>query len=387
MLKPSAIRASSKLIASTPGCISFAAGCPAAELMPASELRAIADKILIGQSDLALQYGMTRGNSQLIAETVALLARKSLPCSAEQIQITTGSQQGIYLTGLLCLDAGDYVAVENPTYLGALASYNLCEARYLGIEADDDGMIMEDLEEKLHSNNRVKLIYVIPNFSNPTGKTWSLARRRRVLEIAAKYDLYIVEDDPYGEIRFEGEALPSVKSLDTEGRVIYLGSYSKILCAGLRVGFTVSSPAIAEKFELFKQGVDLQSTEFTQMLVGAYLRQCDLTAQVSSIVSSYGHKRKLMLDIIDAEFPKSVRRTNPQGGMFVWLELPAGADAGRLLEKSVKDAGVGFVPGGPFFVDNGHENTIRLNYSTVSEEQIEEGMRKLAALLRRELAS
>ncbi len=241
------------------------------------------------------------------------------------------------------------------------------------------------MEKVLQENKNVKLIYVVPNFSNPTGKTWSLERRKQLLEMAKKYDVLIAEDNPYGDIRFSGEPVPEIKSLDDDGRVIYLGSFSKVLFAGLRVGFTVSSKEIADYFEIFKQGVDLQSNEFAQYQVARWLEAYDLDDQVQKIVKNYGAKRDLMCKLIDEKFPKSVKRTNPEGGMFVWLELPDHVDAEELLKKAVEKANVGYVPGGPFYADGSHKNTIRMNFSTVTEEQITEGVTNFAKLLHEEL--
>lgn len=384
-LRPSAIRAAGKLIAAKPGCISFAAGYPSSTLMPIREVADLTRGLVGEQGKVSLQYGMTRGHSGLIEEIVKLMELKGIRCSAENIQITTGSQQGIFLSGLLSLNKGDAAAFENPTYLGALSAFAPCECRYVGIDADQHGMNMDALEKKLAADSNIKLIYVVANFSNPTGRTWSLDRRKRLLELAGKYNVLIVEDDPYGDIRFEGEPVPSIKSMDTEGRVIYLGSFSKVLCAGLRVGFTISDAKSAETFEIFKQGIDLQTNELAQMQVCAYLKNYDLSAQVQRISDSYRHKRDLMLAIADEKFPKGILRTHPEGGMFLWLELPEGTDALKLLEKSVAEIGVGFVPGGPFFVEPGHENTIRLNFSTVDEDKIVEGMNRLADFFAREL--
>ena len=384
-LRPSAIRAAGKLIASREDCITFAQGYPAAELMPIEEMREITHSLLSGRGETVLQYGMTKGNEELIQEIIKLLGKSGIQCGPEHIQITTGSQQGVFLSAMLLLNKGDTVVVENPTYLGALSSFTPFECRFAGIQADDQGMDMEALENKLDSDNSIRLIYVVPNFSNPTGKTWSLERRKKLLELAERYDVMILEDNPYGDIRFEGTPVPAVKSMDQSGRVIYLGSFSKILYAGLRVGFMVSSQKTADIFEVFKQGVDLQSNEFAQVQIAEFLKRYDLDGQIQRIIGVYRRKRDIMLKIIDEEFPKCVQRTHPEGGMFVWLTLPQGADASQLLERTVRDIGVGFVPGGPFFVEPGHDNTVRLNYSAGTDVEIEEGMHRLAAYLKKEL--
>lgn len=384
-LKPSAIRAAGKLIASKGDCISFAAGYPASALMPIDEIKGITNELIEREGTTALQYGMTKGYQPLLDEIIKLVKSQGIDCSSENIQVTTGSQQGIFLTALAFLDKGDTVIVEKPTYLGALSSFTPFECNYRGINADQNGMLMEELEVALKTEKNVKFIYCVPNFSNPTGKTWTLERRKRTLELAKEYDVMILEDNPYGEIRFSGEPVPSMKSMDTEGRVIYLGSFSKILFAGLRVGFTISNPTVCSNYEVLKQGIDLQSNQFAQTQVAEYLKQYDLNDQVAKIIKVYGEKRELMLNIIDEKFPKSIKRTNPEGGMFVWLDLPVGTDATELLAKCVEEISVGFVPGGSFFTEPGYENTVRLNFSTVDKEDIVEGMNRLADFLNKEL--
>lgn len=384
-LKPSAIRAAGKLIDSRENCISFAAGYPSAALMPINEIKEITSELIEKEGTTALQYGMTKGHMPLINEIIKLAKEKGISCSAENIQITTGSQQGIFLAAMTFLDKGDTVIVENPTYLGAISSFTPFECNYKGIDADEDGMIMDDLEDALKNGSDIKFIYVVPNFSNPTGKTWTVERRKRLLELAAEYDVMILEDNPYGEIRFSGEEVPSIKSMDTEGRVIYLGSFSKILFAGLRVGFTIADPSVTNNFEILKQGIDLQSNQFAQAQIAEYLKRYDLHAQIEKIVNVYGEKKDIMLKIIDEKFPKGIKRSNPEGGMFVWLTLPEGVDATELLNRSVKEIAVGFVPGGSFFTESGYENTIRLNFSTVDKEDIIEGMNRLADFLNKEL--
>ncbi len=227
---------------------------------------------------------------------------------------------------------------------------------------------------------------MVPNFSNPTGRTWSLERRKQLLALAKKYDLPIIEDNPYGEIRFEGEEVPTIKSMDVDERVVYLGSFSKILCAGIRVGWICAEKDLIQKYEMIKQGADLQSNQLSQMQVNEYLSRFDLDEQIDSIKQGYREKRDLMCNMIDAHFPKSVKRTHPEGGMFVWLDLPEGADAKDLLVKSL-EKNVGFVPGGPFYPQGGHENTIRLNFSLMSLKNIEEGIKILGEVFNDEFSS
>ena len=302
----------------------------------------------------------------------------------ENIQITTGSQQAISFSGMMFVDKGDTIITENPSYLGALAAFRPFECNFKGIDVDENGMKMDDLEEALKSDPNIKMIYVVPNFSNPTGRTWSLERRKRLLELAKEYDLPIIEDNPYGEIRFIGEDLPTIKSMDDDNRVIYLGSFSKVFCAGIRVGWICADKDIINKYEMIKQGADLQSNQLAQMQVVEFMDTYDMDEQIGEIIHSYKRKCKLMCSLIDEKFPKSIKRTNPEGGMFVWLDLPDGADANELLKKAL-EVNVGYVPGGPFYPNGGNDNTIRLNYSTMSEEQIVEGISILGELFHKEL--
>ncbi len=380
-MTPSAIREAGKMIAAKKGCISFAAGFPSPTLMPMDAITKISNELLTEVGTSTVQYGPTKGTAEILTEVIKFVKKKNINASEKNIQITTGSQQGIFVSAMMMLDEGDAVVVEKPTYLGAMSAFTPLMCRYVDIEADDDGMDISALEEKVKSDKGIKMIYVVPNFSNPTGKQWSLERRKGLLEIANKYDLVIIEDDPYGDILFDGEPLPSIKSMDTEERVIYLGSFSKILFAGLRVGFTIASEDMTNRFEQFKNGIDLQTNQFAQMQVARYLQTEDLDAQIAKIIESYKEKRDLMIKLIDELFPKSCKRTNPKGGMFVWLTLDESVDTFKLLPKCIEEANVGYVPGGPFYANEKCNNTIRLNFSTVDKEQIQEGMERLAKFL------
>ncbi len=384
VMKPSAIRESGKLIAAKKGCISFAAGLPSPDFIPVEEVAKITEKVLREEGSTALQYGPTKGHEPLLRKIQERMASKDMPCALENLQVTTGSQQAISFSAMLFVDKGDTIITENPSYLGALASFAPFEANVKGVDADDEGMKMDQLEALLKADPKAKMIYVVPNFSNPTGKTWSLERRKRLYELACEYDLPIIEDDPYGEIRFEGEPVPSIKSMDRENRVVYLGSFSKIFCAGLRVGWILAAPDLISKYEMIKQGADLQSNQLAQMQVVEYLNTYDLDDQVKGIVAGYKAKRDLMCGLIDQHFPSSIKRTHPVGGMFVWLDLPEGVNANDLLIKSL-ERNVGFVPGGSFFSAPGYDNTIRLSFATMDEENITVGIKALGDLLHHEL--
>ena len=379
-IKPSAIREVGKKIAAKENCLSFAAGLPSSDLFPLEDLIKATDYVIRNQGKTALQYGPTKGHNPLLDKLVEIMKKKGVDATREMIQITTGSQQAISCCCMAFVDPGDVIITENPSYLGALAAFRAYECAFAGVEADDDGMLPEDLEKVLKDNPRAKMIYIVPNFSNPTGRTWSLERRKAVYELACKYDLPIIEDNPYGDIRFEGEPVPDMINLDTEGRVIYLGSFSKVLCPGLRVGWIYASPEVAYKFEILKQGIDLQSTQFGQMQICEYLTSCDLDSHIKIITAAYKSKRDLMMDCVKKYLPESVKYTNPAGGMFIWFELPENIDAYDILDKALEQ-NVGFVPGGPFFPETERKNTMRLNFTTMSDENINKGMKILGSVI------
>ena len=330
-LKPSDIREVMKMIAANPGTISFAGGLPDPKLFPSEAMREATDKILKENPGAALQYGLTLGRVSLREKITGLMAREGVTAAVENIAITTGSQQAITLSTMLFLNPGDVIITENPSYLGALAAFKPYETSYIGVNGDNEGMLMDELEEVLKNTPNAKMIYVIPNFQNPTGRTWSLERRKKLVEIASKYDLPIIEDNAYGEVRFEGERVPSIKSLDTEGRVIHLGSFSKILSPGLRVGWVCADKDIITKYELLKNGSDLQSAELAQMQVDEYLSNNDLDEHLAKINTVYKERRDLMIKSINEEFPKEAKYFYPEGGMFVWVDLPSHINTRELL--------------------------------------------------------
>ncbi|MDO4710404.1 MAG: PLP-dependent aminotransferase family protein [Peptostreptococcaceae bacterium] len=383
-LKPSDIREVMKIIASNPGTISFAGGLPDPALFPFEGILKAAKKVLKEEPVLALQYGMTQGKEDLRETIVELMKREEVETDAGSISITHGSQQGISLTSMLFLNPGDVVLTENPSYLGAFSAYRPYEIDFVGVDGDKDGMFMDDLEAKIRANGKVKMIYIIPNFQNPTGRTWSLERRKALIEVADRYDLPIVEDNAYGELRFDGERIPSIKSLDTEGRVLYLGSFSKVLAPGLRVGWLCSSKEIAPKFEYLKYGADLQNTELSQMIIQTFLRENDLDDHLNKIKEVYKRRRDRMINEIKHSFPGKAKYYHPEGGMFVWVELPPHINTRELLKKAVAKK-VAFVPGGSFYPAGDCESSMRLNFSTMEDDKIAEGIRILGELLHEEI--
>ena len=386
-IRSSAIRDVGKKIAAIENCISFAAGLPDPSLFPSTELREITDYLLAEKSHLALQYGMTKGYEPLLIKIVDRLKRHHhVDCDRSNIQVTTGSQQGISFVGMAVLDPGDVVLTENPTYLGALSAFRPFEAILKGVDCEDDGMNIKALENSLKAHPRAKLIYLVPNFSNPSGRTWSLEKRKALIGLANQYDVAVVEDDPYGDIRFDGHHLPTIKSLDTEQRVVYLGSFSKILCAGIRVGFMCGEKDLIHKIEIFKEGADLQTNQLAQMQVDEFLERNDIDAHIGTVIDAYRKKRDLMVECIRRYFPKDVKYIYPEGGMFIWLELPEHIDANMVLDKALMQK-VGFVPGGPFFPEGNHENTIRLGFSIPPKDDIEPGMKILGNVLQEAIES
>ena len=390
MVKASAIRASQKKIAakvaSGGSVISFAAGLPDPNLFPLDEITDVTETVLKERGSFALAYGPTKGENELLE----LLAKRmkdeeNIDTKPENIIITTGSQQGIAVSAMILLDKGDIVVTENPSYLGAINAFRPYECDFLGIDTDEEGIVTKDLDKLLSENPKVKIIYVIPTFQNPTGKTWSLQRRKDFMKVVNKYDdVIVIEDNPYGEIRFTDEPLPTLKSLDTKDKVLYLGSFSKVLCPGFRVAWMCGDKDIIDKAELLKQGIDLQSNQFSQAQVIEFLKKYDLNKHIEKIRAEYKKRCFLMLDTIKEHFPEEVNYTTPDGGMFIWVELPKEINVDDLLDKAI-DAGVAYVSGESFFANNGPKNTMRLNYTTMPEEQIVEGVKILANVIKKEL--
>ena len=380
----SAIRELLKLTA-RPEVISFAGGMPAPELFPVEEMKKVSVAVLEEQGKVALQYTTTEGYLPL-REKIADRMNKTLKTNVgpDDILITSGSQQGLDFSGKAFIDKGDVVLCESPSYMGALNAMKAYEPEFIEIKTDNDGMIMEDLEKVLASNDKVKLIYVIPDFQNPSGRTWPLERRIKFMEIINKYEIPVVEDNPYGELRFDGETLPSLKSLDTKGLVIYLGTFSKIFCPGYRLGWTCAAPEILTKFNVCKQGADLQASTISQMEVNKFIEMYDLDARVEKIKECYSKRRDVMLKAMEDEFPDCVEFTHPQGGLFTWVTFPEGIDAGEMAKKCL-EKNVAYVPGASFYPNGGVYNTCRLNYSNMPEDKIIEGIKRMGEVLREEL--
>lgn len=383
-LKASEIRELLKLT-EQPDIISFAGGLPAPELFPIEEMKVISHKVLNDEGKAALQYGPTEGYTPL-RRIIAEQRMKAVGVNAtyENILITNGSQQGLDFTGRVFLDKDDIVICESPSYLGAINAFKAYMPKFVEIPMDDNGMIIDELEKALEKYPNAKFIYTIPDFQNPTGKTLSFERRVKMLELAEKYNIPIIEDNPYGELRFEGDMIPAIKSLDKKGLVIYLGTFSKTFCPGLRLGWICADNEILNKYIIVKQGADLQSSSISQREAAAFMLVYNLDEHINKIKEVYRRRRDLMIDMIKKEFPQNIKYTYPNGGLFTWVTLPEGVDAAELLKIALKDK-VAFVPGGSFFPNGGHPNHFRLNFSNMPEDKIIEGIKRLGKVLKENL--
>jgi 2-aminoadipate transaminase len=389
----SAIRELLKLT-EQPDILSFAGGLPAPEIFPLAEVEAAAHRVLREHGRTALQYGTTEGYLPLRELLVRHMGRYGIQVTPDHVLITSGSQQALDLIGKLLLNPGDVVLTEAPTFLGAIQAFTAYQAEFVTVPIDDEGLRVDLLEEALRSGP--KFLYVLPNFQNPGGVTLSLERRRRLVELAARYGTPIVEDDPYGQLRYEGHHLPSLVKVDAEchgcaqgerafrGGVIYLGTLSKTLAPGLRLGWVVAPLEVVQKLVQLKQGTDLHTSSLIQMLGYEVARGGFLDRHVRVIRKVYGDRRDAMLRALKAYFPAAVRWTHPQGGLFLWVTLPPGLDSSELLEEALKEK-VAFVPGAPFFPGGGGASTLRLNFSYCTPQKIDEGMGRLGGVLRRHL--
>lgn len=388
----SAIRELLKLTAD-PEVISFAGGLPAPEVFPVAEVQAATHRVLDQHGPQALQYSATEGFQPLRELLVRHMARYGIEVAPANLVVTTGSQQALDLIGKLFINSGDRILTEEPTYLGALQAFTSYQAQYLPVPVDDEGLSLDRLEEAIRGGP--KFLYVLPNFQNPTGVTLSLERRRRLVELASHYGAPIVEDDPYGQLRYEGEHQPSLVRLDAEyhgagngrpftGGVIYLGTLSKTLAPGLRIGWIVAPEEVAVRLAQMKQGADLHSSTFAQMVAYETARGGFLDSHVRLIRRVYRERRNAMLASLERHCPPGVRWTRPQGGLFLWLTLPAGVDSTALLRDALEEK-VAFVPGHAFHPLGGGGNTMRLNFSHCPPEVIEEGVARLGRVLGKRL--
>ena len=367
--------------AADPKIISFAGGLPAPELFPVKEMKAAVDKVFEEHGQEAMQYGAAKGVTAL-REVIQqhVKEKEDVDSELDNVLVTTGSEQALDLVGKAFVDPGDTVLVEQPTYLCALDVFRSYGANFASVEMDEDGMKMDALEEALKANPNTKLIYTVPNFQNPTGRTMTEERRKQLAELAEKYDVYVLEDNPYGEIRFAGQHVPAVKSFDKSGHVLYMSTFSKTLAPGFRLGWLVADEDVVNKLTVLKQSADLHTDNLAQFAVAQFFADNDVDAHVKEISALYGKRKDLMLEGIKKYFPEGVKYTDPEGGMFLWVEFP-GVDDTVELFKECLEHDVAFVPGDPFFAGEVQPGAFRLNYSNMKEDQIEVGLKRLGAAL------
>ena len=382
--KKSAIRELLKLT-KEPGIISFAGGLPAPETFPVEELREVTEEVLKNEAAFALQYGTTEGDDLLREQLVKRYREMGLDITKENLVITTASQQSLDFLGRVFINKGDKVIVEFPSYLGALQAFNAFGASPIGIPSDEHGMDPKLLEAKLAElaakGEQVKFMYIIPDFQNPSGVTMPEFRRKEIIEIAHKYHVLIVEDSPYRELRFEGEAQPTIYQLDKEGTTITLGTFSKIFVPGFRIGWVIADPKIIDKFVTTKQSVDLCTPPFVQRIAARYMEKGLFSTKLGDIIKLYKRKKDLMMDCFEKYLPEGVKWTNPEGGLFLFVYLPEHMDAEKLFKIAIANK-VAFVLGTVFYCDGSGKNTLRINFSYCSDEQIVEGVKRLGQAIR-----
>ena len=393
-MQQSAIRQMGTVAAQLPDVISFAPGYPAPETFAWEDYREIARELLTGNDGNVLQYGPTRGFKPLLEILVTLLADRGIAATPEDLIVTTGSQQGVDLVARVLLDPGDAILVELPSYTGAITAFRNVQASLVGVRQLEDGIDLEDLETVLArlrgQGRRAKFLYVVPNFQNPTGLLLSLDKRLRLLELAERHDLLIVEDDPYGSLYFEDHATPAetrpIKADDAEGRVIYLSSFSKTLAPGFRVAWITAPASLAGKFETAKQTLDLCTGGLDQRMVYEACRRGVLARQLPRLRAHYQHKRNVMERALKEALGGEARWSPPMGGFFLWVSLPSVIHTSRMLERAMRH-GVIYVAGSAFHVDGTGAETLRLAFSAAAPDRIVEGVRRLAATVHEELAA
>lgn len=367
-------------ISSRPGITSFAGGLPAPEVFPVKEFGQAVKETLRKDGTKALQYAVTEGHAGLKAFLCQWLAKQDIHAQQQQMLLTQGSQQGLDLIGKVFLNPNDKVLVEDPSYLGAIQCFNAYETRYVTVPIDSDGLNAKDVDKAL-SRHTVKFIYVVPTFQNPSGVTMSLDRRKALLRVAQKHRLPIVEDDPYGLLRFKGKPVPSLYALAKGKGVIYLSTFSKLLSPGIRLGLVVAEPSIVRQLVFAKQASDLQTNTFIQYAVYHYCRMGFLDKHLPTIIKDYARRAGVMLGALHEHFPSEVQFVEPEGGMFVWCTLPPYVKASAVFKAAVKK-NVAFVDGSVFYANGGGENTLRLNFTNSTDEAIRSGIKRLGEVIR-----
>jgi 2-aminoadipate transaminase len=365
-----------------PSIISFGGGYPDASLFPAEKLAAVFDEILRTPGGAAMQYAPSNGLPHLRAQIARLMTDDGTPCAADDVLILQGSQQGLDFAARMLVDPGNVIVTEDPTFLGALIAFEPSQPNYAVVPVDEEGMQTRHLATVLAAHPQARMIYTIPDFQNPTGVTLSLERRRELIALANRHDLIVVEDTPYRHIRFSGHRLPTLKSLDTEGRVIHLGSFSKVLVPGLRIGWAVAEPGLLARMGQLKVAADTQTSTLNMAAASLFLDRYDLPAHIATLCTAYAAKKSAMLSAIRRHFPQSVAATDPDGGLFTWVTFPDGFDATAFMrDVALPKARVAYVPGATFFPRQPRANHARFNFSSASLDAIETGIAALGRAL------
>lgn len=377
-LEGNAIREIFKLL-SEPGIISLAGGFPAEDTLPEEEINKITQELLTGElGHKLLQYGGTEGYAPLLESALEYACRTGITgVTTKNALIISGGQQGIDLMFKAFLNKGDTVLVENPTYLAALHILKTYEGKAIGVNSEDDGIIIEDLEKKI-VEYKPKIFYIVPNFSNPTGRTLPAEKRKAIAEITAKYGVMVIEDDPYGELRYSGEKIPAIKSYDVAGNIVYVTSFSKTIAPGLRTGIVVADEHVIRKLTIGKQAVDVHTSSLSQAIIDRYLREGRLEPHLAEIIPLYRTKRDVMMNAIEKYMPKEIKFSYPDGGLFVWAECPSYIDTDACFADAVRATKTAYVSGKTFFAGEKILNCMRFNFSMPTAEQIEEGVKRLA---------
>lgn len=379
-IQPSAIK---ELLAlgADPEVISFGGGYPDPDLFPLDKLSSVYQEVILEEGKKALQYATTEGLPALREKIIKRMARIGIQCTMDEVMMIAGGQQGLDLVSKLFVNEGDAIICESPTFLGALLSFKPYGPKFVSVPLESDGMSIDHLEAALKDNPNTKFIYTIPEFQNPTGVTMSLEKRKALMSLANQYDVLILEDSPYRELRYEGDVLPSIKSLDTEGRVIHLGSFSKILCPGLRLGWVVASEAIIGKISMLKLASDTQNSTLNMHAVNRFMDKYDIDSHIEVLKQTYKRKKDLMIDNMRTSFPDAVQYTNPEGGLFSWITFPEGIDTVQLMRETLAEAKVAYVPGLSFFPTKVENNHCRINYSYMPDEKIEFGIQAIGRIV------
>lgn len=383
LLKPSAIR-ELQALENDPEVVSFCGGYPDPAYFPRAELAEVYQIVASGDP-AALQYSSSHGDMRLREQIAERMKKDGVACDPSNILVLQGAQQGLDLAARLLINAGDVLLTEAPTFLGALIAFNPCEPRYVGVPIDENGLIVEELEKALKANPGAKMLYVMPDFQNPTGVTLPLERRKQIVELANKYGLYILEDSPYRDIRYTGDHLPSLKHFDTEGRVIFLGSFSKSLAPGLRLGWAVADAEVIQQLIQLKQAADTQCSTMNMRVVSTFIERFDFDGHIANLRKIYGRKRDLMLAGLQQHLPNDATFSRAEGGLFTWLRLPSQMDSDDFLKNHlIPKAKVAYVPGIHFFPTTGERprNFARISFSCASETSIVDGIARLGAILR-----